>query len=180
MQKLLGRQSEQRLPLSLTRPRPPFWPSRVHRSVYTGNQWSGQINQLKTDFIGPLHWFPTATDRISRQCQKEDGSLYIRDGSEYSFACFAYCQGRLSQKENGSLYIWDGSEYGFACFAYCQGLCSFVFVVMFWLPWFTNGSYFPVNGTSVWHDFLMQRTLQDSKFLISGTSLQLTQICQLK
>ena len=36
------------------------------------------MHQLKTDFIGPLHWFPVATDRIAfRLSRKVDRGLNI-------------------------------------------------------------------------------------------------------
>ena len=33
-------------------------------------------NQFKTDFNGPLHWFPAATDLTTRLSQKVDRGLY--------------------------------------------------------------------------------------------------------
>ena len=51
------------------RPQSTFVLNPTIRSVVTGNQWSGP---MKLGFIGPLHWFPIATDRIFGLSPKVD------------------------------------------------------------------------------------------------------------
>ena len=50
-----------------------MWPDQL--------QWetskADPSNHLKTDFIGPLHWFPAATDLIAWLSQEVDEGLNI-------------------------------------------------------------------------------------------------------
>ena len=52
-----------------------FLLSRAIRSVATGNRWIGPTKSIKTDFTGPLHWFPVGANWIARLSQKVDRAL---------------------------------------------------------------------------------------------------------
>ena len=56
-----------------------FRSEKLQRETSGADQW----NHFKTDLIGPLHWFPIATDRIARLSQTVDLVLNVNGESKF-------------------------------------------------------------------------------------------------
>ena len=117
--------------------------TRVRQSdqLLRGTSGGDHGNWVFFDFIGPLRWFPVATDRIVGL------SLKLAPQWGAADAEIKVPSGENTELKRSPFQAWSRSVHSHTCYAYCQGFlpCLFLPFQSIHLHFFQNLSqFFPV------------------------------------